>query len=306
MNFSWKSDGRINMKNHTVKNSNVLDESSFEGVGGLKIHTRSWRPEGKPRGVMILIHGFNAHSGYMVWPAEQFAANGLAVYALDLRGRGKSEGARFYVETFSDYLGDVDKLVDIARSENPGLPVYVLGHSAGGVIATSYVFEHQDEIAGLISESFAYDVGLPGVAALLLKGISHITPHLHVFTLKNEIFSRDPEVVAAMNNDPLIANESQPAETAAELLKAAERLTENFTKFTVPVLIIHGTADKATQPAGSQYFYDHAASTDKTLKLYEGHYHDLLNDVDKEKVMADIQAWIDARIPVETAAAPAA
>jgi acylglycerol lipase len=274
-----------------------MKESTFEGVGGLKIATRSWQPEGNPRAIMILIHGFNAHSGYMVWPGEQFASNGFAVYALDLRGRGKSEGERFYVENFSDHLGDVDKLVNIARSEYPRLPVYVLGHSAGGVVAPSYVFEHQNEIAGLICESFAYDVGLPGVAALLLKGISHITPHLHVYTLKDEMFSRDPKVVAAMKNDPLIANESQPAETAAEFLKAADRLTENFTKFAVPVLIIHGTADKATQPAGSRYFYDHAASTDKTLKFYEGHYHDLLNDIDKEKVMADILNWLNARIP---------
>jgi acylglycerol lipase len=279
-----------------------MNESSFEGVGGLKIATRSWQPTGNPRGVMILVHGFNAHSGYMVWPGEQFASKGLASYALDHRGRGKSEGERFYVENFSDYVGDLDTLVNIARSENPGLPVFMLGHSAGGVIATSYVFEHQDEIAGLICESFALDVGVPNVAALLLKGISHITPHLHVFTLKNEDFSRDPAVVEAMNNDPLIKDESQPAETSAELLKAADRLHENFPKFTVPVFIIHGTADKATRPAGSQYFYDHAASTDKTLKLYEGHYHDLLNDIDKEVVMADIQSWIDARIPAETSA----
>src|SRR4029450_7453581 len=115
-------------------------------VGGLKIATKSWPAEGTPRGVMILIHGFNAHSGYMEWPAKRFSANGLAAYALDLRGRGKSEGERFYVENFSDYLGDVDKLVNIAKSEYPRLPVYVLGHSAGGVVATSYVFEHQNEI----------------------------------------------------------------------------------------------------------------------------------------------------------------
>ena len=279
-----------------------MKESSFEGVGGLNIFTRSWQPSGKPRGIMVLIHGFNAHSGYMVWPGEQFAANGFASYALDLRGRGKSEGERFYVEEFSDYLGDVNKLVGIARSENPGLPVYVLGHSAGGVIATSYVFEHQSEIAGLICESFAYDVGLPNAVSLILKGISHLTPHLHVYSLKNEIFSRVPQAVAAMNSDPLIANESQPAETAAEMLKAADRLTENMPKFTVPVLIIHGTDDKATRPPGSQYFYDHAGSADKTLKLYEGHYHDLHNDVDKEIVMADILKWIDERIPVETSA----
>src|SRR5262245_18399482 len=99
-----------------------MNESSFEGVGGLKIATRSWQSEGAPRAVAILVHGFNAKSGYMVWPAEQLAADGLAVYALDLRGRGKSEGERFYVEQLSDYLGDLDKLVEIARSEHPGLP----------------------------------------------------------------------------------------------------------------------------------------------------------------------------------------
>src|SRR5262249_18483190 len=152
---------------------------------------------------------------YMEWPGEEFSADGFAVYALDLRGRGKSEGERFYVEHFSDYLGDVDKLVGIAKSRSPGLPVYVLGHSAGGVIASSYVFEHQKEIAGLICESFAFDVGLPDAISLVLKGISHLTPHLHVFSLKNGDFSRDPLAVERMNHDPLIAKESQPAETAA-------------------------------------------------------------------------------------------
>ena len=245
---------------------------------------------------MVLIHGFNAHSGYMVWPAEQFAAGGLAVYALDLRGRGKSEGERFYVEKFSDYLTDVNTLVSRARSENPGLQIYVLGHSAGGVIAASYVFEHHNEIAGLVCESFAFDVGLPHLVQLALEGVGHIAPHVHVFSLKNADFSRDPKAVMRMNNDPLIAKESQPAETASEMLKAAERLKVNMPQVTAPVLIIHGTADKATRPAGSQYFHDHAGSTDKTLRLYEGHFHDLLNDVGKEEVMADIQSWLNARI----------
>jgi len=279
-----------------------MTKSFFEGVGGLKIATTSWRPAGTPRAVMVLIHGFNAHSGYMAWPGEQFAARGLAVYALDLRGRGESEGERFYVEKFSDYLTDVNTLVSQARSEHPGLPIYVLGHSAGGVIAASYVFEHQHEIAGLVCESFAFDVGLPHLVQLALEGVGYLAPHVHVFSLNNEDFSRDPQAVARMNSDPLIAKESQPAETAAEMLKAAERLKANMPAFTVPVLIIHGTADKATRPAGSQYFHDHAGSADKTLRLYDGHFHDLLNDVDKEKVMSDVQAWLDARIP---SAAPA-
>lgn len=280
-----------------------MHESSFQGVGGLKIHTRAWKPEVKPRAVMILIHGFNAHSGYVAWPAEQLSAKGFACYALDLRGRGESEGERFYVEELSDYLGDVDLLVDVARSENPGLPVYVLGHSAGGVIAASYVYEHQDEIAGLVCHSFAFDVGLPHLVQLALEGIGKLLPHVHVFSLNNADFSRDPEHVERMNSDPLIHKESQPAETARVMLLAADALKKHMPSFRVPVLIIHGTEDKATRPAGSQYFYDNAASTDKTLKLYEGHYHDLLADTDREIVMADIIAWLNERIPVETAAA---
>jgi len=280
----------------------MKNERTFEGVGGVRIFSRSWRPQGAGRGIVILIHGFNSHSGYMAWPAEQFESNGFAAYALDHRGRGKSEGERFYVEKFSDWLGDVDKLVEIARSENPGVPVYVLGHSVGGVIASSYVFEHQPEIAGLICESFAFDVGLPNLVQLALEGASYLVPHLPLYSLKNEIFSRDPDVVAKMNNDPLIANEKQPAETASEVLKAAARLKENMPSFNVPVFIIHGTDDKATRPEGSRYFYENVGSEDKTLKLYEGGYHDLLNDIDKETVMADILAWVNERIPVETAA----
>jgi len=280
----------------------MKNEDTFEGVGGLKIATRSWRPEGAARGIAILLHGFNSHSGYFAWPAEQFAKNGFAVYALDHRGRGKSEGERFYVEKFSDWTEDVNTLVDIARSENSGLPVYVLGHSAGGVIASTYTLECQDKVAGLICESFALDVGLPNAAALLIKGISHLTPHLHLYTLKNEIFSRDPAVVAAMNSDPLIASESQPAETSAEMIRAAERLRENMPNFKVPVFIIHGTDDKATRYQGSQYFYDNVGSEDKTLKLYEGGYHDLLNDTIRDEVMADILAWVNARVPAQTAA----
>ena len=273
-----------------------MHESSFKNADGLNIFTRSCMPKGTPRAVIVLVHGFNAHSGYMIWAAEQFAARGLAAYALDLRGRGRSDGERFFINSFSEYTGDVDQLVAIAKAAHPGLPVYVLGHSAGGVVASTYVFEHQDTLAGLVCESFALDVGVPDAAALLIKGISHLAPHLHIFTLKNEIFSRDPAVVAAMNADPLIANESQPAETSAELIKAAERLKSNMPKYRVPILIIHGTADKATRYQGSEYFYEHAGSTDKTLKLYEGHYHDLLNDVGREEVLGDVVQWMEARV----------
>lgn len=275
-----------------------MNESFFEGVGGLKIFTRSWRPAvGKPRAIVVIVHGFNSHSGQYLWVAEQFVANGLAVYALDLRGRGKSEGERFYVEKIEDYINDVDALVTMAKAQEPGLPVFVLGHSAGGVISCIYTLEHQAKIAGLICESFAHELPAPDFVLAVLKGVSYVAPYAHVFKLNNEDFSRDPEVVEAMNNDPLIAGESQPAQTAAVMVRADERLKQEFRLITLPVLILHGTLDKATKPSGSQHFYEMAGSTDKTLKLYEDHFHDLLNDIDKEVVMADIQRWLDERIP---------
>jgi alpha-beta hydrolase superfamily lysophospholipase len=274
-----------------------MNESTFQGVGGLKIFTRSWQPEGKTRGVVVIVHGLNSHSGQYLWVGEQFAATGLAVYALDQRGRGRSDGERFYVEKIEDYVEDVATLVRAAKSENPGAPVFVLGHSAGGVISCVYALDHQEEIDGLICEDFAYELPVPDLVLSFIKGLSYITPHTHVYSLKNEDFSRDPAVVGAMNNDPLIKGESQPAQTSRALINADSRLKEEFPLIKLPLLILHGTADKVTKPSGSRRFYEQAGSTDKTLKLYEGHYHDLLNDIGKEGVMADIKDWIVARLP---------
>lgn len=280
-------------------------EGSFQGVGGLNIFTRTWRPE-SPRGIVVIVHGLNSHSGQYLWVGEQLAAAGLAVYALDHRGRGRSDGERFYVEKIEDYTDDVATLVRQAKADNPGLPVFVLGHSAGGVISCVYTLDHQSEINGLICESFAYELPVPDIVLSFLKGLSYITPHTHVFSLKNEDFSRDPQVVESMNNDPLIKGESQPAQTAKVMINADARLREEFPLIELPVLILHGTEDKATKPSGSQHFYEQTGSSDKTLKLYEGHYHDLLNDVGKEIVMADIKEWISARLPAEQSASAGA
>ena len=274
-----------------------MSEETFEGVGGLKIFYRSWRPSAKARGVVVIVHGFNAHSGQYLWVAEQLVSKGLAVYALDLRGRGKSDGERYYVDKFIDYTTDIATFVKLAKGREPGLPVYMLGHSAGGVLSCLYTLDHPTELAGLICEDFAFQVPAPDFALAALKGLSHLAPHAHVLKLNNEDFSRDPQVVKTMNADPLIAHEVQPTKTVAELVRSDERLKKEIPQIKLPLLILHGTADKAAKPSGSQFFFDKAGSSDKTLKLYEGYFHDPLHDVGKERVMGDILGWIEKRLP---------
>jgi len=271
-------------------------EEKIKSRDGLSLFVRSWRPDGQARSVVAIVPGFNSHSGYYSWVGDQFAANGFAAYAVDLRGRGQSDGERFYVNTFSDYVSDVASLVELAKSREPGLPVMLLGHSAGGVISCLYTLDHPGTLAGLICESFAHEIPAPEFALAVFKGLSHVAPHAHILHLKNELFSRDPKVVQAMNSDPLIAHETQPTQTVAEMVRADERLKKEFPQITLPVLIIHGTADGATKPSGSQHFFDTAGARDKTLKLYDGYYHDPLNDLGKETVMAEIVSWIDGRV----------
>jgi alpha-beta hydrolase superfamily lysophospholipase len=279
----------------TVPDSMLREETMKNGE--LNLYFRSWHPAGTPRGVVVIVPGFNSHSGYYMWVAERFVADGLSVYALDLRGRGKSDGERFYINSFADYVSDVMSFITLVKSRELGLPVFLLGHSAGGVVACLYTIEHQAELAGLICESFAHQVLAPDFVLAVFKGMSHVAPHAHILHLKNQDFSRDPKVVAAMDADPLIAHETQPTQTVAEMVRADERLKKEFPLITLPVLILHGMADKATKPSGSQLFFNTAGSKDKTLKLYDAGYHDLLNDVDRDVVMLDITRWVDARLP---------
>ncbi|MFA9438795.1 lysophospholipase [Uliginosibacterium sp. sgz301328] len=274
-----------------------MQEERVATTKGLSLFVRSWRPADAPRAAVVICHGVKSHSGYYFWTAAQLAARGFVVYALDLRGRGKSDGDRFYLEDFHDYTDDVHVVIQMAKARDAGLPVYLLGHSAGGVVSSVYALDYQAGLAGLICESFAFQVYAPDFALAALKGLSHLAPHAHVLYLKNEDFSRDPAVVRFMDEDPLIAHEAQPTQTVAQLVLADERLKREFPSIKLPVLILHGTLDKVTKPGGSQFFFDTAGSPDKTLKLYEGHFHDLLNDVGREEVMADIIEWIEARLP---------
>jgi alpha-beta hydrolase superfamily lysophospholipase len=280
-----------------ITSSSIIPEEQWlNGKGGLQIFTRHW-PARSPKASIVICHGVNSHGGQYARAAESFVGHGFAVTALDLRGRGKSEGERFYVESVDDYVSDLSQTIEQARARHPDLPLFLLGHSAGGVTAASYALDFQARIDGLICESFAFRVFAPDIALAALKGASHIAPHLHVLRLKMEDFSRDREWVEQLLADPLTRDEVQPVQTVAALARAGDRLEREFGRIALPVLILHGTSDKVTRPEGSQTFFDDAGSIDKQLILYDDYVHDLLNDVGRERVMEDIVGWVEARLP---------
>jgi acylglycerol lipase len=273
----------------------VQQEEMFEGAGAVQLFARSWRPTGMTRGVFVIVHGFRAHSGQYLAVAEELVQNGLAVYAMDLRGHGKSDGERYWVDSFDDYVADLERFMAIVRAREPGTPLFLFGHSVGGVVASLYAARHQQELAGLISEDFAFELPPPEFALAIIKGLSHVVPHAHVLNLPDAAFSRDPAVVESMRTDPLIVHTPGPSQTLAAMVRADVELKQRIPDLSLPVLIIHGTADTAVKPHGSLRFFDDVGS-DKTLKLYDGFYHDPLHDLGKERVMADLVAWVTDRM----------
>ncbi|HEX5658340.1 MAG TPA: alpha/beta hydrolase [Polyangiales bacterium] len=276
----------------------MKDESFVSTVDGTKIFVRSWRPSGTPRALVVISHGFKAYGGLYTWTAEQLAKAGFVVYAHDHRGHGESGGDRYEATDIQHFVTDLDHVVDLAKSRDPGLQTFLLGHSAGGVIGCVYALEHQEKLAGFVCESYAFGVYVPALGLQALKGLSHVAPHLHVVDVKNKLFSRDPKVVAALDHDPLIPQINYPAGTVAAMVRGTERIRAEFAKITLPVLIVHGSEDKVTEPAGSKLFFESTGAKDKTLKIYDGYYHDLLADEGREVPLADIQAWFEARISV--------
>jgi len=273
-----------------------MQEETFEGAKGLALAARSWQPDGAPRAVVVINHGFKSYSGLYEWVGAELAKRGFATFALDMRGHGRSAGEPLFVESFDEYVDDLDVFVDIAKARVPGVPTFLLGHSAGGVVGCLYALAHQAKLAGFVCESFAHELPAPDFALAVLKGVGYVAPHAHVLKLSDEDFSRDAAFVAKMGSDPRVNQLGYPSSTAAALVRADERLKQSFGAITLPVLILHGTADRAAKPHGSQVFFDKAGSADKTLKTYEAYFHDLLNDLGKDVVLADIVEWLQLHV----------
>jgi len=270
----------------------------FTGVGGRQIFWQSWTPAEPVRGVIVLVHGAGEHSGRYGHVVTRLADQRYAVHALDHRGHGRSDGPRAFIADMDEVVADVDALVDRAVVTHPAAPVFMLGHSMGGLIGLRYALAHQERLAGLIlSATLAAIEAVPRPLELVGRALSVVAPRTPLIAVDASLVSRDPAVVAAYRSDPLVHHGKLPARTAVQLADSAASLPATVGAITLPTLVLYGTADGLCPPAGSVMLAERIGSRDKSVKAYDGLFHEILNEPEREAVLKDVVAWLAARAP---------
>lgn len=273
-------------------------EARFKGKKDIEIFWQSWVPA-KPKAVVVIVHGLGEHGGRYAHVAQSLVDADYAVYAMDHRGHGKSGGPRTFIDSFANTVGDIDTVVDLARKANPRKDTFLLGHSMGGALSLSYAIKHADKLKALMLSGPAVALdGAPAIIKPISKLLSVIAPQVGMFAVAPDLVSRDPAVVADYASDPLNAHSKVPARTLSEIVKFVELLPGLLPVLQLPLLIQHGRDDKLAGVAGSEMVMSRVSSTDKTLKIYEGLYHEIFNELpaDRAIVLKDLRDWIDARV----------
>lgn len=273
------------------------EENLFETFDGLKLFERGWLPQGEPAGVVVVVHGIMEHGERYADLAAALTARGYELWAFDLRGHGKSEGKRATIRSFEDYLNDLQCFLDRVRSRHPGLRPFLLGHSMGGTIAALHTLTRRPELGGLVLSAAALRIG--GAISPFLRALARLTsrtmPWLRVGRLTYKTLSRDAEMIDEFKKDPLVHHGRFPVRTGAEILSAGRQILAEAHRIELPLLVLHGTRDVVTTADGSRQFHAQAGSEDKTLKLYQGLYHDLFHEIERDEITADVVAWVVAR-----------
>ena len=274
------------------------EEGRFNGEGGLEIYWQAWLPAGAPRATVVLAHGASEHGGRYAWTGEQLAARGYALYAIDHRGHGRSAGDRAVIDRMANAVEDLHTLVEKTKGAQPQRPLVLLGHSMGGAVALSYTLEHEDALDALVLSGplAALEAASP-VQRVAGRVLSVLAPKLGVVGIDSSAVSRDPEVVKDYDADPLNYHGKLPARTVAELSRAIDGYPDGVSRFKLPMLVMHGTADRLVPIAGGQMVADRAGSEDKTWKPYDGLFHEILNEPERQQVLDDMADWLDARFP---------
>ncbi len=273
------------------------DAGTFRTADGLTLATRRWMPHDRPRAAVVVLHGLAEHSGRYAHVAAHLMLHDYAVYAFDLRGHGRSEGEpRAYAESFDRYVDDIALYLSHVHDDTER-PVFLLGHSLGGALAARTVIAHgADGLAGLILSSAALAIpdDLFPLLQKVVRTLSRLAPTLAMKRLDPTHLSKDPGVVRGYEQDPLVYTGGVRARVGAEVLRVTEEIHAHADAFTLPLYLFHGTEDRITDPEGSQRLHDRAPSADKAFHLYEGLRHETMNEPERQAVLDDLTAWLDA------------
>lgn len=268
---------------------------SFEGEGGVEIRYRAWPAPGEPRAAVVISHGAGEHSGRYAHVAEALNSAGYSVWALDHRGHGLSGGERMRFGSIAPLAADLRHMVGIAAGAVPGRRPFLLAHSMGALVGLDYACDHQDELTGLILSGALASVDQAPPVRLMARVIAKVAPGRGLFKVDSETVSRDPDVIRDYDADPLNFHGSFPAETIVALKRTGLTFPDRLPGLTLPLLILHGADDRLTSAAGSRLVDELASSEDKQLKLYDGLRHEILNEPERDQIIAEIVAWLDAR-----------
>lgn len=273
-------------------------EGKFKGHEDVSLYYQCWLPADEPRAILLVVHGLAEHSGRYMTMVNRLVPKGYAVYGFDQRGHGKSPGRRGYVERFSNFVDDLETFFDIVRSRHHDSKVFIAGHSLGGTIAADYAVQHQDKFDGLILSGAFLKVADSTSSGLIIAArvLSLLLPKVGIDRIDADALSRDRAVVDAYVQDPLVYRGKISARLGAEIIKTMQKLLQQMPKICLPILIMHGTADRLSDPRGSETLYQRVSSPQKTLKLYDGFYHEIFNEPGHEQVFSDMEAWLTARI----------
>jgi acylglycerol lipase len=278
-----------------VAASNLVEEGEegeFAGVRGLRIQYRTWLPTGEPRGAVVIAHGFAEHGGRYAHVAERLVAEGLAVRAPDHRGHGRSGGRRTSVRRFDDYVDDLTTVIQQVRKKWPRR-VVLLGHSMGGLIALRLAVRASVRIDGLVvSAPAACPRDVSKLTLTVGRALSWLAPNAGVIRLPLNRISRDPAVVDAYKHDPLVFRTPIRARLGTEMLAAMHQVEVGLPDLRTPLLVMQGTADGLVDPGCGPHVYERAGSPDKTLKMYDGLWHEIFNEPERDHVLDDLAGWV--------------
>jgi alpha-beta hydrolase superfamily lysophospholipase len=265
------------------------------------IYYQYWETDAVPRAVIIVVHGAAEHSGRYDRFAGYITDHGYAVAALDHPGHGQSEGTRVHVDQFDDYLDALEPFHRQVNNDFPDIPVFLLGHSLGGLISCRYLLQHQARFLGCVLSGPAIMTELePGLLQTwTIRLFSLVAPRAGVLQLDSSGVSRDLAEVERYRKDPLVYNGKMTARLVSELFKAMQDIRQRAAEIRLPLLFLHGGADAMTAPAGSEFMHRAVSSADKQLKIYPGLFHEIFNEPEYNVVFADVLSWCDERLQAQ-------